>query len=322
MAPDAADLPGLRVAVQTDNGLDTPTPETVAAIEAAAQALAAAGALVEPASPPGGGHELTIDVWRSYGDASDLYDILRRWDGYRSEMLAWFAAHDLILCPVFPDPARRHGDMNRPGERDPTSYTTPYSLTGWPAATVSCGTSPEGLPIGVQLVARPWRDDLALAAAAQGDRARARRLAPAAARLASRGLGRRRARLVSPRRFLLSTRRRCDARVGRVFARGRATFSAPASRRASRSSASSRLRCWERVSCATAVTRPPSREQIRSFWASESAWEAWTSKIASTREAVTLACWPPGPEERETRSSISSSGTSTPSLMGKLGMTG
>jgi amidase len=171
-AHDAADLPGLRVALQTDNGLDTPTPETVAAVEAAAQALAAAGALVEPASPPGGGHELTIDVWRSYGgDASDLYDILRRWDGYRSEMLAWFAAYDLVLCPVFPDPARRHGDMNRPGERDPTSYTTPYSLTGWPAATVRCGTSPEGLPIGVQLVARPWRDDLALAAAEEVERA-------------------------------------------------------------------------------------------------------------------------------------------------------
>ena len=171
MAPDAADLPGLRVAVQTDNGLDTPTPETVAAVKAAAQALAAAGAQVRSASPPGGGHELTIDVWRSYGDPSDLYDILRRWDGYRSEMLAWFAAYDLVLCPVFPDPARRHGDMNRPGERDPTSYTTPYSLTGWPAATVRCGTSPEGLPIDVQLVGRPWRDDLALAAAEAVERA-------------------------------------------------------------------------------------------------------------------------------------------------------
>ena len=86
-------------------------------------------------------------------------------------MLAWFAAYDLVLCPVFPDPARRHGDMNRPGERDPTSYTTPYSLTGWPAATVCCETSPEGLPIGVQLVARPWRDDLALAAAQELERA-------------------------------------------------------------------------------------------------------------------------------------------------------
>ena len=79
--------------------------------------------------------------------------------------------HDLILCPVFPAPAPRHGAMHGPRERDPTSYTTPYSLTGWPAATVRCGTSPEGLPIGVQLAAAPWRDDVALAAAAVLERA-------------------------------------------------------------------------------------------------------------------------------------------------------
>jgi amidase len=36
---------------------------------------------------------------------------------------------------------------------------------------VSCGSSPEGLPIGVQVVARPWRDDLALAAAEALERA-------------------------------------------------------------------------------------------------------------------------------------------------------
>jgi amidase len=45
------------------------------------------------------------------------------------------------------------------------SYTTPYSLTGRPCAVVRCGTSTEGLPIDVQLVTRPRRDDLALALA-------------------------------------------------------------------------------------------------------------------------------------------------------------
>jgi amidase len=30
---------------------------------------------------------------------------------------------------------------------------------------ISCATSPEGLPIGVQIVARPWREDVALAVA-------------------------------------------------------------------------------------------------------------------------------------------------------------
>jgi amidase len=40
-----------------------------------------------------------------------------------------------------------------------------YNLTGWPGAVVRAGTSPEGLPIGVQVVARPWREDVALAVA-------------------------------------------------------------------------------------------------------------------------------------------------------------
>jgi hypothetical protein len=39
--------------------------------------------------------------------------------------------------------------------------------------------------------------------------------------------------------------------------------------------------------------------------------EPATSKIASTRDAVTLACCPPGPDERLTRNSISESGTDT-----------
>ena len=168
------DVHGLRVTMHTHNSLETPDRATIAAVHDAAVALRDAGATIEEADPPRGGHELTIDVWRSYGDefsAEQLYALLRRWDAYRAEMLTWFADADLVLCPVFPEPARRHGDMNRPGEVDPTSYTTPYSLTGWPAATVRAGSSPEGLPIGVQLVAHPWRDDVALAAAAQVEHA-------------------------------------------------------------------------------------------------------------------------------------------------------
>jgi amidase len=40
-----------------------------------------------------------------------------------------------------------------------------HNLTGWPAAVVRCGTSPEGLPIGVQVAAAPWREHIALAVA-------------------------------------------------------------------------------------------------------------------------------------------------------------
>jgi amidase len=166
--PGAVALDRLRVAVMWENGLATPTEETVAAVREAAAALRATGTDVEEAEHVRGGHELTIDVWRSYGaemDAAGLYGVLRRWDAYRADMLAFLDRYDLIVCPVFPGPARPHGTMTPPGEIDPTSFTTPYSLTGWPAATVRCGTSPEGLPIGVQVVAGPWRDDVALAAA-------------------------------------------------------------------------------------------------------------------------------------------------------------
>src|SRR4051812_2768918 len=59
---------------------------------------------------------------------------------------------------------------------------------------------------------------------------------------------------------------------------------------------------------------------------SSSEREVEASKIASTRDAVTFACWPPGPDERLVRSSISDSGMGTPrprfigSSMGRLGM--
>ena len=73
---------------------------------------------------------------------------------------------DVILSPVFPTAAPLHGEVE-----NLTSYTTPHNLTGWPAATVRCGTSGDGLPIGIQVVAHPWRDELALAAALALERA-------------------------------------------------------------------------------------------------------------------------------------------------------
>jgi Asp-tRNA(Asn)/Glu-tRNA(Gln) amidotransferase A subunit family amidase len=62
---DAVDVGTLHVAAQVDNGLAPPTPETVAAVRAAADALRAAGADVRDDALPAGGHELTLEVWRS-----------------------------------------------------------------------------------------------------------------------------------------------------------------------------------------------------------------------------------------------------------------
>ena len=219
-------------------------------------------------------------------------------------------------CPVFPEPARRHGDMNRAGEPDPTSFTTPHSLTGAPAATVRCGTSPAGLPIGVQLVARPWRDDIALAAALRLERASAatgpRRSVggwAAAARAWSR-----RACAWSPRAASATPASAAS------WCADAPPSSATASRRASRSSASSRLRCWERVSCATAVTRGPRRPRMRAFCSSDRAWEACTSKTASTRDAVRWRADHPGPRIASSAARSRRAAVTIPSLIGKMGM--
>ena len=47
-----------------------------------------------------------------------------------------------------------------------TAMTGYYNLTGWPGVVIRAGTSPEGLPVGVQILARPFAENQALAVAA------------------------------------------------------------------------------------------------------------------------------------------------------------
>jgi amidase len=90
-----------------------------------------------------------------------LARLIRDWDRFRTTMLGFIERYDLILCPVADEPAVPQGVEGN------GIYCLPSSLTGYPSAVVRAGTSPEGLPIGVQVVARPWREDVALAAAAR-----------------------------------------------------------------------------------------------------------------------------------------------------------
>ena len=91
--------------------------------------------------------------------ASEYAHLVTRLNAFRSSSLSFLEDYDVILCPANAVPATPHG---KPA---PLNYTFAYNLLGWPAVVVRCGTSPEGLPIGVQVVARPWREDLALAVA-------------------------------------------------------------------------------------------------------------------------------------------------------------
>jgi amidase len=165
---------GLRAALHLENEVSVATPDVIAAVTTAAEALATQGVHVEERRLPPGGHALTEEIWASYAGrmrSDELHRVLRRWDAYRRELVAFMGSYDLVVCPAFDAPAPRHDETDRPDCFDGVSFTTPFSLTGWPASVVRAGSSPGGLPLGVQLVARPWSDGLALAAAAHVEEA-------------------------------------------------------------------------------------------------------------------------------------------------------
>jgi HAD superfamily hydrolase (TIGR01458 family) len=99
--------------------------------------------------------------------------------------------------------------------------------------------------------------------------------------------------------------------VGAVGTRLFGTASAERSFSTSRSTASSRFRAWLRSSCATARRTVPARAITRRFWAAVSALDDSTSSRASTRVDDFCACCPPGPLDRDTRTSISVTGSVT-----------
>jgi amidase len=198
--PSEVGLKNLRVAFHTDNGIIAPTPDIAEVVRTAAGALADAGAEVEEVRPPviEQAYEILLGLFGSDGGASlqmllmmcgtterhalmeRLLEIMRsrplstaevagvvfQWDMYRSAMLGFMEHYDLILCPPCARVAMPHGTSYDEESLPAFSYTMTYNLTGWPGAVVRGGTSPEGLPIGVQAVARPFREDVALAAAA------------------------------------------------------------------------------------------------------------------------------------------------------------
>jgi len=159
--PTSVELRDLRVACYADDGNAPPTPETAQAVRDAARALSDAGAVVEETRPP---HldqvwDITSRYWRSAELSREDERLMLDWDGFRTAMLGFVERYDLILCPVADEPAVPLGVEGN------GIYCLPYSLTGYPCAVVRAGTSPDGLPIDVQVVARPWREDVALSAA-------------------------------------------------------------------------------------------------------------------------------------------------------------
>ena len=195
--PKEVDIKDLRIAFYTDNKIQTPSDDIQEAVRKSVKILEDAGAYVEEALP----HALTmipeLDSKLLGGDdkgwlkrliassgtedispfiqnrlkqvdpvtTSEFTQILEDLDQFRSEMLAFMKNYDAIITPTAPFVACDHGQTWSEDNKLYFIYTSAYNMTGWPGAVVRVADSEDGLPIGIQIISRPWREDVALAIA-------------------------------------------------------------------------------------------------------------------------------------------------------------
>jgi Asp-tRNA(Asn)/Glu-tRNA(Gln) amidotransferase A subunit family amidase len=203
--PNVKELPALGVGFFTDDGRTPVTAETKLAVERAARLLSDASFRVDPFQPghldeardlwwkffgtAGGmilgpmlrGHEKELSpvlreffLWTSAQPAHTGESLLGTWlarDELREKILRQMRSYPILICPVAAIPAFRHGEREWQVEGravkylDAWSYCAWFNLLGFPAATVPMGYSAEGLPVGVQIVGRPWEEENVLAVA-------------------------------------------------------------------------------------------------------------------------------------------------------------
>jgi len=208
--PNDLETRKLRVGYFEDDGRTPVTPETRSAVRKAADALRGAGFQVEPFRPEGleearllwkqffvtaGGmlispmfrgreQELSSVLkqfleWSEAEPPLDAETLLGAWIGrdvLRTQFLAQMREFPILLCPAAAIPAFRHGERSWKIEGktveylDAWSYTEWFNLLGNPGAVVPMSQSDEGLPIGVQVVGRPWEEEHVLTVAAALER--------------------------------------------------------------------------------------------------------------------------------------------------------
>jgi len=204
---------GLRIAFSPDLGHVNNDPEVEAAVRTAATVLADAGAHVEQvdpgfADPVDAFHVLwfagAAKVVATYGpDAiervdpglrriaelaaglsnADYLDATARRVDLGERMGRFHQTYDLVVTPTLPITAFAKGMDVPPGWHSVdwaswTPYTYPFNLTQQPAASVPCGFTSRGLPIGLQIVGPRHADALVLRAARAYERATDRTSSP------------------------------------------------------------------------------------------------------------------------------------------------
>ncbi|HWC19189.1 MAG TPA: amidase [Terriglobales bacterium] len=172
------------------------TPETRTAVQQAASTLGNEGFRVEPflpdmlseardhwwtlfvrlaaemLTPEFHGREHELSTILSYADRPPTKeDVLAAWfkrDELRLRLMQQMSRIPVVICPVCSIPAFHHDEREwmvngRPVSYiDAMAYTQWFNLLGNPALVMPVGRSPEGLPIGVQIVGQPYAEELIL----------------------------------------------------------------------------------------------------------------------------------------------------------------
>jgi Asp-tRNA(Asn)/Glu-tRNA(Gln) amidotransferase A subunit family amidase len=204
-----SELRGLRVGILESEALGTATPETLAAVERAAKSLSERKFIVEPFRLAG--LDRALELWWLFfgpvighllrqsvtGHEDEISPMLLEYlssatsdspitldqfieacakrDLLRAEILRQMQDVPIFLSPISSITAFRHGDGNYKqgtGYRDTMRYSQWLNLAGFPGASVPFGVSSEGLPIGVQVIGRPFEEELVLAVAEAIEQAR------------------------------------------------------------------------------------------------------------------------------------------------------
>ena len=213
---ESVDISGLRVAWSTDLGYAEVDPEVAAVFESVVKVFEDLGCEVEEAHPAAPDPWPTIEVVfnisqlsRHVDDLDEVSDKLdpgrlellegarrftaadvmranNEWNSYFHVWRDFMQDYDLAIMPTMACPAFRAGDHKPETVNGKpttslgwTGFGYPFNLTGQPAASVPCGLTSDGLPVGLQIVGR-YRDDLAVlrASAAFEEAAPWPRLAP------------------------------------------------------------------------------------------------------------------------------------------------
>ena len=208
-------LRGLRVGFLESEALGGRTPETQAAVEQAAELLSSVGFGVEKFQLEGldraidlwwfffgrvighllkesiaGKEEYLSPIFREYlgvatlqpaASLNEFLEACARRDYLRADLIRQMQEVDILISPVSAGPAFLHGGGNYQsgtGYRDTMKYSQWLNLAGFPGLSVPLSQTQEGLPIGVQLIGKPFDEEMILAAGELLEAGRGRWKAP------------------------------------------------------------------------------------------------------------------------------------------------